>query len=148
VDPLSTATIADLTTGQAETWCASTYEPMFLQPASSDWPVQPDGTVIVGTGGGPIAAADTNHGGVSEWTVTGLCLMQLPVDQCVENLKAHPCRATVQQLDDCLQAMFPNYTSAATSLCAAFHDAPSCGETIVAAIADAGADQICELPVR
>ena len=73
VDPLSTANIADLTTAQAETWCASTYEPMFLQPTDSDWPVQSDGTVVFGTGGGAIGTADEHHGGATPPGTTRAC---------------------------------------------------------------------------
>ena len=147
VDPLSTATIADLTTAQAETWCANTYEPMFLVYADTNWPVQPDGTVLFGTGGGGVGVPEPHHGGAVAWNDKGLCLMQLPVDQCVANLKARPCQATVQQLDDCIQAFLPNQNWDAR--CATFHDAPSCSETIVAAtIPDGGADRICDLPVE
>lgn len=147
VDPLGGVIIAELTTEQAQSWCASTYEGMWSMPPTPDGPVQPDGTVV--------SRYEGFEGGVDyagSIFPPGLCMLQLPVDQCVANLKLHACQATLQQLEDCMQLAqdTTDPSSVSWEACRAYHAIAGCDRTIIAAAlpSDGFTMPWCELPVR
>ena len=146
VEPLGGGVIADLTTEQAQAWCAS-YEGAWSAPAFPDGPVQADGTVNDG-----IPPGD----GYAMTAFADLCAIQLPVDQCAANLKLNPCQATLDQLDACLQlALNPPPTpgqppASYYAICTAFHATAGCDQTIISATLPFVSDPAphCQLPVR
>ena len=123
---------------------------MFTQP-TGEWTVQPDGMVVMGRGGAASGISQNPLSFENAAATNGQCFFQLPVDQCVANLKLHPCQATVQELDDCfLSLFFEGGGWLIRPRCTAFRATPSCSETIVSAtLPDTGSKSaICELPVR
>jgi hypothetical protein len=135
IDPLGGSTIADLTTAEAESWCTSyVSSPPWAGAPPADGPIAADGTV-------------SNYAG---FTGPEECMLRLPVDQCVANLQLHPCEATLDQLDACVQAAASQTPDMAP--CIAYLAIPSCNGTIVATPdGDPMSEEEplpCKLPVR
>ncbi len=146
VDPLAGTKIADLTDAEAQSWCGSTFEGLWGGgPQQGEGPVQADGTV---NGDAPPDGA--GYGG---FVGPEMCFLHLPVDQCAANLKLHPCEATLQQLDDCLDMVMHDSdpTTWSWTGCDAYRATPSCGQTILNTRVpsdDPAIGWTCRVPVR
>jgi hypothetical protein len=87
---------------------------------------------------------------------TGGCVLELPADQCADNLKVNPCQATLQQLDACLLVEFSlDPPSTLPDVCKTYRATSSCDETVIGdmtMVAGAAPNSApwttCSLPVR
>ena len=148
VDPLSGVAISDLTDAEAQSWCSSTYASMWTGPLpTTDGPVLADGTVWNNAERNVTMATGDNY---EVSFADNLCALQLPADQCAANLKVNPCKATLQQLDDCLVLVSGHDQSASPDACATFRAMPSCDQTIVTVPNPPASNDAagCRLPVR
>jgi hypothetical protein len=153
IDPLSDVVIADLTDAEAASWCATTYVSIwherFMGALPPDGPVAANGTVWNQDFDLPDPSGDN-------YAMAGLaggeCVLELPVDQCADNLKLNPCQATLQQLDACLLAQFASPVTL-PEVCKTYRAMPSCDETVIGDMTELVAGdpapyETCTLPVR
>jgi hypothetical protein len=146
-EPFASMRISELSDAQAEAWCewfSNKWCPTGHVTPPEDGPIQPDGTV---NDDSPTQGGD----GYASDYFRGLCMMHLPIDQCVMNLRLHPCDASVQLLDDCVDTVLGAVTyETSYAPCKQLNATPSCSETIVAAYPPLTSDQLptCVLPVQ
>lgn len=137
--------IADLTPTESTAWC-TWYLGVWTSAGWSNPSPHDAMPMGSGTNNGPFLGDGYVWGGegLSTDGSDGMCMMRVSVHDCVENLTATSCGATVQALDDCVQA-FLHQCPSTMSRCNAYR--AECQETIVVT-PTSGSPMDCRLPIE
>lgn len=107
--------LRSLTLAETQTWCTC----MTALVGAGDQR-QPDGLGVI-AGYGAVCCGTPACGNT--------CLPQMTVSDCVANIRLFSCRATVNELDDCLRTI-RNAGNAVGGGCRPFRYAPGCRQTV------------------